>query len=241
MNTVHQPEVAERLTIAPSDGGITVIERVAIEDAGEVRDALTRVLDHIHSNWSEREEYRGALLFSHREEPNSIFSGPGDVSGIAVYSRWQHAGEPPVSVPEEWSVLSLLPDARVLGSRTYTLDFSESLALGSEGSPVSKAVTPFAHMGIFTQFTAGQEPLLAAARQYSAESLSPEGVVAVNFVASVDEQEVINLGQWKSVEILAKLALQPRFAADDNYWDGLSDFEGMFFDLVAVDPGPSAS
>jgi hypothetical protein len=236
-----RPKTSEVLTIRPDDG-VSIIERFAIDGSSGVEDALRRIASHVEIHWRNREDYRGSLLLRHRVEPNNIFVGPSDVSGVAVYSRWQPgaAGEKSAAGKDEWSVAALLPESRMLGSRSYTVDFSESVGGGTECSPVSLDATPIAHMGIFSNFTHDQESVLVVARRHSAESLSPGGVVGVNFHASVDGQELINLGQWESVDFLAALSTQARFAADDHYWDGMCDFEGVFFDVVAVDPGNSA-
>ena len=242
MTTTSAGETTATFDISAGDGTVTLIERFAVAP-DEVAAALEQARGHSATHWRPRTDYAGSFLLRHRAEAASIFSGPGDVSGFAVYSRWRPAAgsPPPTTVPDHWSLAVARPGAEVISSRTYTVDFTESVSTGSAGSPVSLTATPIAHMGIFSSFTSGQEPLLVQARKHSAESFGAGGVVGVNFLPSADGHDVINVGQWDTLDHLPSLSRQEGFAAADHYWDGLADFEGMFFDLVAVDPDPADS
>ena len=231
-------------TMVPGGGTVTIIERFSIPDPQDVEAALERAQDHMTRVWGQREDYAGALLLRHLDQrvtPN-IFAGPGNISGVAVYSRWRPAADarPPAEVPPEWSLAAALPGAEVISSRTYAVDFTESLSGGSESSSISRAAAPIAHMGIFTEFTSDQEQLLQQGRTHSAESLVAGGVESVNFHRSLDGHDVVNFGQWVSLDFLANLSEQSGFAAVDHYWDGYADgFEGIFFYVVRVDPDPA--
>lgn len=223
-------------TMEVDNDKVTVIERFAIPDSAGVAEALDQARRHIAEHWRPREDYTGSLLMRHRVEEYNIFSGAGDTEGLAMYSRWRSpAGGPPSTVPSEWSLTALLPQATVLSSRTYKVDFTESLTEGDTGTPVSIAAAPIAHMGVFVDFPRGQEALLERARVHSKESFAAGGVVGVNFHVSLDGQEAVNVGQWTTVEHLPGLAQQDGFGAVDFYWKGVATIEGMFFDLVEVD------
>ncbi len=237
------PQDPTTFVIARSDDTVVVIERFSIPDADDLSAALGTAERHIAEQWRGRGDYAGSLLLRHRKQTFNIFSGPGNVPGLAVYSRWRRPadGSAPATVADAWSLRPCLPGVTVIDSRTFTVDFTESLTEGSAGTPVSLAAAPIAHMGIFTRIRA-MEPLLVEARAHSKESFRAGGVIGVNFHPSVDGEEAINFGQWTTVEHLEKLADQPGFGASNFYWEGLSDgHEGMFFDVVAVDPGPGAS
>lgn len=197
---------------------------MAVETPEQVT-AIAAARTLVARRWAQQDDFVGAVLLRGREH-----------NRLTAYSQWRipAAGAPP-EVPESWSLQATLKKAvdgaHTLDARTYSLAFTDGNVPRTE---ISLEETPIVHFGIFTFPLGNQDKLIELAREYGPKSLPTPGLMTINSHRSVDGLEVINLGTWRSFRDFEKLIEQPGFADGEVYWEGVSDFQPDFFDVVDV-------
>ena len=195
-------------------------------------EAIQRATDQIHQPWKGAADFVGAFLLRGR-----------DHGGICVYSQWQAPadGSAPAAPGASQSLATSLSGFTCLDSRTYVVDFTNQLPSLGPPTQVSLKGTPNAHFGIFRVAAENQEPLLQRARENAPRSLqTPDlGLTSISFHRSLDGLQVINLGAWATLGNFQALLSRPGFRDDNQYWNGLADFQPHFFDVVLVESAHS--
>lgn len=198
------------------DTASALIERFAVAPDAQSR-AVDDARQHLSGQVDDAAFAGGAVLRGRDRERG----------GISVLTRWRDA--PEQVRPDRSAVLA---GERPGSSRIYRLAFSalapeQRMVLSAEG-------TPNAHFGIFSVAAVDQERMLDLARKNAPHSLDTPGIVGVNFFASTDGREVINLGLWTSLHDFTSLLAKPGFRDGSVYWASVAEFEFQFFDVAAV-------
>lgn len=234
VGTMRHPSAASStpepvVTVAQDRAIVTVVERfdVSLDQQAE---AVQKAADHIAQAWKGDAEFIGAMLLRGR-----------DHGGVACYAQWKRPAEgaAPATPAAARSLTAVLPTFKLLDSRTYTVEFTAQAAAVTPPTRVSMKQTPYAHFGIFSVTREHQGRMLDRAREHAPTSLTTPGLLAINFHRSIDGMQVINLGVWTSLDDFSALLQRPGFRKDNQYWQGVADFQPDFFDVVALEVGQS--
>jgi hypothetical protein len=214
----EQPALSDE---SPED--LSTVTHLPDETPGATTDrpGTTRAADHLRSVVARRNGFLGGLLLA------------GHDGELVLYSQWRATRSVPTTIPEEWSLTSVLDDAVRVDARTYVVDFTAPGLLNR----ASRATTPHAHFGVFTVPPEAQEQMLALARRHAPDSLGTPGLAGITFHRSLDGRRVVNLGLWRSFDAFEKLLARPGFTGGGEYWAGVAGFRPHYFDVAAVVSG----
>ncbi|MEH2182271.1 antibiotic biosynthesis monooxygenase [Nostoc sp.] len=216
------------VTISQDRDIVTAIKRFDVP-SDQQAEAVQKAADHIAQEWKGDSKFVGAILLRGRDQ-----------GGVSCYAQWKSPtdGEEPSAPVASRSLAVALPTFKLLDSRTYTVEFTDQAESMTPPTQVSMQ-TPYAHFGIFSVTRENQDRLLDLARKYAPKSLTTPGLLAIDFHRSIDGLQVINLGVWTTFDDFNFLIQRPGFRDDNLYWEGVADFQGVFFDVVAVEVGHS--